>query len=362
MRARYAGVCSKTGRRYNAGAEITKGSTGWELASAAAPAHEFVKIRRPDGAVVDVDLSRKLHCQQCGQTEAGLFVRDGSELRHGGCDRVLHILSDDEVYRETVLPHLHIEPDGTLSHKVGPAMWERVKQYFYYQSYADLAERLDDEDEFDRAEEYGRMRGGDWFLTASADRAAVEELLGILPENRGNQVEERRREQERRDAQEIREAQAKRAADYRDWIAAHTAGLVSTFIDPAPGATYAEAISFPRGTPGAHYDGEHWTAATVDGATIYRRYYTGGYDGEGIWQFWAPAGVVDEAIRRHYATLTAEKARDVLKHATDNAGCIRAVDCRRRTRSRRLRSRSGWTRKRNAPETVARKRPWSSIR
>src|SRR6185312_1516226 len=250
MRARYAGVCSRTGRRYSAGTEIEKSFGGWAIAGSAsrAAATTMAHVRMSDGAIREVDINRANRCGNHGVRDesAPLMERRGDDLVCVECGRTVHILSDAEVWSEVKLPNLYLRYEETscsrgrltLSMKVGDVLWQKIKSYFHYLS----AEDLDDMDEFD-------MPGG-WYLNSAANIETVEDLLGILPENRLSVREPRLQAEE---AERRREEQDRKAK-----IAALDAAFPRSEGEYIQRATVeGEEIDHPRG--GANvYGGGEW--------------------------------------------------------------------------------------------------------
>jgi hypothetical protein len=206
IRSRYAGTCVRTGNPYKPGDLVVKTMKGWALAQdrkgnvkVAPPEPDRRLVRSADGKISETDINRPLYCAHCieadgkmDQARAGnvdlaayTLIRTGDDFRHERCGRVTHILSESEVWSEVTLPSLHFTSDLSLNRKVGPAMWEKIKSFFQYDSYRDLAEIHDDMDNFAEARHYESMgRGGVWSLKRPEDLETVEDLLGILPENR----------------------------------------------------------------------------------------------------------------------------------------------------------------------------------
>lgn len=154
-------------------------------------------IQNPDSATPKlINVGQVMYCK-CALDMPG-FVRDdertyaacklnrtGDDLICSNCSVVRHMLSEEEVWNSVTLPVLHFTDRSELSHKVGPAKWNLIKQYFEYASYADLAESEDDQDNFENAAYYESLgRGGEWTLKYGVKVETVEEILGILPENR----------------------------------------------------------------------------------------------------------------------------------------------------------------------------------
>lgn len=198
MRAKYAGTCARTGKAYRAGTEIERYGKGWAIVQAARES-EIRWVRTTQGELRQLPLDRPLRCLQCLEADGKLdaaragqlsdltpytLIRQGSDFVCPAGQHTAHVLSEEEVWAEVTLPALHFTDDLCLNRKVGPDKWEAIKQYFRYLSYADLADWHDQMDNFDEAEKYEGRRGGEWFVRNAEDIPVVEDILGILPENR----------------------------------------------------------------------------------------------------------------------------------------------------------------------------------
>jgi hypothetical protein len=310
MRARYAGTCTRTGKHYAAGAEITKGSRGWELArssasttASAAPQPDRRHVRRPDGEIREADISRPLYCGACCNA-AGIdrnaantpddlspysYSRQGDDFACPRCGAILHILSEDEIWAEVTLPALYVTDDLSLSRRIGPTRWESVKHLFEYTSFADLADLHDQMDNFDLAAQYEGRKGGEWFLKGADQIPAVEELLGILPENRwdARHARETAEREAERVAEQIHRAERQRAEealhlrvlDYQEahkrWRETALAGLVYTMATPAvkacPDWQPAGDPENPKKKSGG-FDSS-WGRTEIDGQTVYANWF-----------------------------------------------------------------------------------------
>lgn len=210
IKAKFAGVCSRTGKAYKAGTMIEKWAGGWAIVGDQSPrATPTHTVRMDDGTVKQVPASQIPACGKCVkadgidpkkppkgfQPETYHMAREGDAFVCHRCGRRFEIITQAEQERqefEEMQKSLHLRPVGygfyQLSHRVPASMWERVAEHFTFWS-------ADDMDEMD----YFDMPGGYYLLgdppptdeplngapSSSMTRAqAVEEALGILPENR----------------------------------------------------------------------------------------------------------------------------------------------------------------------------------
>lgn len=224
IKAKFAGKCARSGKGYNAGALIEKGERGWELVGGNATTTsgaKTVRIRMSNNVLRDLEVRADGRIKEPGVNGRSCYSGAAFEALGGDKGRVSAKAPDylieaqmrldgarlvcphtGEVkgviegssteYAEVILPKLHFCANGELSHKVGPEMWAKISKFFTYTSYADLADWNDQMDNFPEAEHYERMgRGGEWTLTNAADMPKVEEILGILLQNRRAEVAKR---------------------------------------------------------------------------------------------------------------------------------------------------------------------------
>lgn len=324
MKARYAGTCAATGKHYPAGTELTKGPQGWVIAgraAAPAPAQDKRIVRTLAGELRECNINASVFCSACieagpGRDAARTMTADQLApyaMPRTGNDFIcaqghkIHILSDDEVWTERILPTLHLTAGGEMSAKLGPIKWGLVSSMFEYQSYADLAEWHEDMDNFDQAAHYESLgRGGEWTLIRPADAPRVEDLLGILPENRravldvkeaeaaaSTQAEEADRKARAADKAARQEAErAQQAADWQEWQAEHLGGLVETYAAPTQTIAWEPAYSYPV------WD-TNCKRGVAGGQTVYSK--TSGTET----RYYAPASLADEWIEGYWQALAA---------------------------------------------------------
>jgi hypothetical protein len=224
IKAKFAGVCARTGKRYAAGDLIVKLASGkWALAQTRAGAIKVAPdwrlARMPDGEEKQIPLHLPTYCRACveadGKTPSQLpdseralyeMTRQGDAIICSRCGRTIEIISQAEMdarkaaaaaereaaYRLEMEQNLHLEPAGyglwRLSHRIPREMWDSVQEYFVYWS----ADDLDEFDFFDMPGGYYLRPGAapEGVLlnspagTESSTADAVEEILHIRPENR----------------------------------------------------------------------------------------------------------------------------------------------------------------------------------
>lgn len=205
IKAKYAGECAKTGKSYTAGTEIKKGRKGWEIAGVSSSASSASEVETEIRNLLNGSkmfhklLKRPLVCGACAKADPSYDMSRGGELKYR---TEFHLRRDGDLFacpncgtmkatvvgteadwEHGILPRLKFE-GAELNEKIGAARWEKVKQFFEYESYADIADWYDQCDEFDLAEQFEGMRGGRWTLKNEVNKGKVEELLGILPHNR----------------------------------------------------------------------------------------------------------------------------------------------------------------------------------
>jgi hypothetical protein len=108
MRAKYDGVCARTGRAYRSGAEIVKTPQGWALAEKTSGGHvpDWQTLITPEGERKYMDISRA-YCGVCLPKREGVDIkkiatfpadvkmtRQGDNLVCPSCERTLQIVTE----------------------------------------------------------------------------------------------------------------------------------------------------------------------------------------------------------------------------------------------------------------------------
>lgn len=305
IKAKFAGRCARTGTSCAAGALIEKTGNGkWALAAGATSAstRTETKIRSvANGALRIVDLAKApLVCGACVENDSSYdkaksrdfsyradvqLQREGDAFVCPTCGETKAVVADSHVeFESAILPKLYFHANGELSAKVGPDAWAKIKQFFSYTSYAGLAESYEEQDMFELADKYDGMSGGEWTLKNLRDMSKVEDILGILPENRRAQVAKREEIEAARKAADAEVARIEReekarldaiererkGAEFEAFKAENLAGLVQTYTR-IQGVEWGGTVTFDKDTPGTWYaTGNSYAFGTLRGETVIR--------------------------------------------------------------------------------------------
>lgn len=316
--AKFAGTCARTGKGYGVGAQIEKMSNGkWALVAGAASSNaNTIRVQFINRMIRDVEVMADGRIKTPGKMGRAFFGVAASDLPDFNKDAATGAKSLEHLphaqlrldgsrvvcpltgevkgtvegsttqFEDVILPKLHFHANGELSAKVGPEMWAKIKNFFSYESYADKADWLDQCDYFEEAAQYEGRRGGEWTIKTEADMAKVEDILGILPENRRAEVAKREAEEAERAEKEREAARIERIEKerldaiereekgrvYAAWKEANLIGLVRTYTRIR--GEYSALISFDKETPGTWYTtGDDYSEASVDSERVLRCSY-----------------------------------------------------------------------------------------